>query len=223
MNLRPPVKQSPGKKIIMRLHFSPNSNSITPEGWTRAISLDHAAELLNSPLTELRVKLTCNNESEFLACRELLNLIKTKVKEGGFVYPEIEIDTTDNELRENFAKPVERLKFFYNNPVLFASNNPLKVYLDDERLPDDETWYLTETPEETIELLKTGRVNELSLDNDLGLPNDEGKPERDGYSVCVWLEEQVFVNRFTPPQEMKVHSANAVASERMRVVIEKIL
>ncbi|MCC6549660.1 MAG: hypothetical protein IT279_06280 [Ignavibacteriaceae bacterium] len=98
----------------------------------------------------------------------------------------------------------------------------MKVYLDDERPAYDETWYLTETPEETIELLKTGRVKALSLDNDLGLKNDDGKPERDGYSVCVWLEEQVFVHGFIPPEKMRVHSANAVASERMRLVIEKI-
>lgn len=207
----------------MRLHFAVDTNSLTPEGWTRAISLDHAAELLNSPLTELRVKLTCNNESEFLACKELLNLIKTKVKEGGFVYPEIEIDSADKELRKDLEKPVKRIISFYNNPALLASDSPLKVYLDDERPAYDETWYLTETPEETIELLKTGRVKALSLDNDLGLKNDDGKPERDGYSVCVWLEEQVFVHGFIPPEKMRVHSANAVASERMRVVIKRLI
>lgn len=207
----------------MRLHFAVDTNSLTPEGWTRIHSSAHAAELLISPLTELRVRLTCNSESEFLACRELLNLIKAKVKAGGFVYPEIEIDTADKELRKDLDKPVKRIISFYNNPALLASDSPLKVYLDDERPAYDETWYLTETPEETIELLKTGRVQALSLDNDLGLKNDEGKPERDGYSVCFWLEEQVFMNGFNAPEDIKVHSANPVASDRMSVVIMKLM
>ena len=41
------------------------------------------------------------------------------------------------------------------------------------------------TPEEAIELLRGGEVEELSLDHDLGL--DVGSRERTGYDVLLWL------------------------------------
>jgi hypothetical protein len=84
----------------------------------------------------------------------------------------------------------------------------LKVYLDDERQTPDG-WVRTYWPEEVIELLKTGNVEEISLDHDLG--DDE---HGTGYDVVLWIEEQVFVNNFVPPR-MKVHSANSSARVKM--------
>ena len=42
----------------------------------------------------------------------------------------------------------------------------MKVWLDDERVPEDG-WVWTHTSEETINLLRTGEVTELSLDFNL--------------------------------------------------------
>src|SRR5512132_2943655 len=44
----------------------------------------------------------------------------------------------------------------------------MKVWLDDERSAP-AGWVRVRTPEETIELLRSGAVEELSLDHDLGL------------------------------------------------------
>ena len=91
----------------------------------------------------------------------------------------------------------------------------VKVYLDDERKTPDG-WIRVYWPEEAIELLKTGNVEEISLDHDLG-DDDHGT----GYDVVLWIEEQVILNQFSPPI-IKVHSANSSARQKMELGINNI-
>ena len=91
----------------------------------------------------------------------------------------------------------------------------MKVYLDDERSTPDG-WVRVYWPDEAIELLKTGKVQEISLDHDLG--NDE---RGTGYDVVLWVEEAVMTKGFFPPK-MSVHSANSSAREKMELGIEAI-
>ncbi|MFZ6643261.1 cyclic-phosphate processing receiver domain-containing protein [Undibacterium sp. TC4M20W] len=93
----------------------------------------------------------------------------------------------------------------------------MKVYLDDERTTPDG-WTRTYWPEDTIALLKTGEVTHLSLDHDLG--DDE---HGTGYDVVLWIEEAVMTTGFIPPQEMRVHSANSSAQQKMEAGIQSIL
>ena len=97
----------------------------------------------------------------------------------------------------------------------------MKVYLDDVR-GTPEGWVRVYWPEEAIELLKTGKVEIISLDHDLG-ENDRGIDGRPatGYDVILWIEEQVFVNGFSPPV-MRVHSDNSSAREKMEAGIRAI-
>jgi hypothetical protein len=92
----------------------------------------------------------------------------------------------------------------------------MKVYLDDER-PTPPGWTRAYTGHEAIALLSTGQVTIISLDHDLGLP-EAGT----GYDVCLWLEEQVILNGFTPP-EIKIHSANPVGRQRMQAAVKALL
>jgi hypothetical protein len=71
-------------------------------------------------------------------------------------------------------------------------------------------------PEEAIALLKTGRVEQLSLDHDLG--DDE---RGTGYDVLLWIEEAVAARRLEPPR-VTVHSANTSARQKMELAIEAI-
>ncbi|WP_318491936.1 cyclic-phosphate processing receiver domain-containing protein [Photobacterium leiognathi] len=90
------------------------------------------------------------------------------------------------------------------------------MYLDDER----ETpigWVRVYFPEEAIELLKTGKVTEISLDHDLG-DDDHGT----GYDVVLWIEEAVYTKGFIPPR-IKVHSANTSARKKMELGIKNIM
>lgn len=98
----------------------------------------------------------------------------------------------------------------------------MKVWLDDRRppWPHPETWVWVRTPTETIELLRTGAVKELSLDHDLGLV--EGEREETGYDVVAWIEHAVATEGFDPPEEIRVHSSNAAAAPRMERAIEAI-
>lgn len=83
----------------------------------------------------------------------------------------------------------------------------MKVFLDDERATP-EGWTRVYWPSEAIELLKTGAVQELSLDHDLG---DDARGT--GYDVILWIEEEVVLRGFSPPR-IVVHSANSAARDR---------
>jgi hypothetical protein len=91
----------------------------------------------------------------------------------------------------------------------------MKVYLDDER-ETPEGWHRVYWPDEAIELLKTGQVEEISLDHDLG--DDE---RGTGYDVVLWIEEAVYTSDFMPPK-IKVHSANSSARQKMELGIWNI-
>jgi len=61
----------------------------------------------------------------------------------------------------------------------------MKVWLDDER-PAPSGWKHVYWPEEAIRLLRSGRVDEISLDHDLG-DDRHGT----GNDVVLWIEEAV--------------------------------
>lgn len=80
------------------------------------------------------------------------------------------------------------------------------VWLDDVR-PAPEGWEWVKTEEEAIEILKTGRVEYLSLDHDLGFGGS-------GYSVACFIEKSAF-RGLLRPFRWDVHSQNPVGRERM--------
>lgn len=92
----------------------------------------------------------------------------------------------------------------------------MKVYLDDER-EAPEGWMRTYTAKATIHMLESRRVTHLSLDHDIGPEEEVGT----GYDVLLWLEEQVALKGFVPP-EIDVHSANEGARPKMELAIESI-
>ena len=92
----------------------------------------------------------------------------------------------------------------------------MKVYLDDLR-PTPGGWVHVYWPEEAVELLKTGKVEIISLDHDLG-DDDRGT----GYDVILWIEEAVATAGFLPP-EIRIHSANSSAREKMAAGINSII
>ncbi len=92
----------------------------------------------------------------------------------------------------------------------------MKVFLDDERVAPSG-WIQVRWPEEAIDLLKTGKVTELSLDHDLG--DDE---HGTGYDVLLWIEEEVMFNKFVLPS-INIHSANPAARRRMEEALRSIM
>lgn len=91
----------------------------------------------------------------------------------------------------------------------------MKIYLDDERTAPPG-WLRVHWPEEAIQFLMDGAVEEISLDHDLG--NDR---RGTGYDVISWLEEAVALRGFKPPV-IHVHTANPAARTRMLAGVEAI-
>ena len=80
---------------------------------------------------------------------------------------------------------------------MLSTKNDMKVYLDDER-ETPEGWVRVYWPHEAIELLKTGKVEEISLDHDLG--DDE---KGTGYDVVTWVEDCLLYTSPSPRDRQK--------------------
>jgi len=92
----------------------------------------------------------------------------------------------------------------------------MKIYLDDIRT-EPEGWVHAKTAVEAIELLRSNKVSEISLNHDLG-EAENGT----GYDVILWIEQEVYQNNYIPPKII-VHSANVPAREKMEAGIKNIL
>ena len=98
----------------------------------------------------------------------------------------------------------------------------MRIWLDDQ-YEERKGWFSPEWvhcrwPAEVIEKLKAGGVEEISLDHDLGdedTARREDRREITGYDVMLWIEEQVFTNKYIPPV-IAFHSKNGVGVERMK-------
>jgi hypothetical protein len=91
----------------------------------------------------------------------------------------------------------------------------MKVFLDDLRTTPID-WVRVYWPDEAIELLKTGKVTEITLDHDLG--DDE---RGTGREVTNWIEEQVYLHDFNPPV-IYIHSDNSCGQKTMLGAIKNI-
>lgn len=97
----------------------------------------------------------------------------------------------------------------------------INIWLDDIR-PAPEGFIWVKTVDELINLYNKcvldtkEQINIISLDNDLG----ENIPE--GYKFLDYIEPRVILANDPLPNEIRVHSANAVARKRMNQVINKL-
>lgn len=91
----------------------------------------------------------------------------------------------------------------------------MRLWVDDCRpAPDGWGWHLhVDTMIEDIQhiFIKGAEIEIISLDNDLG------EYEKEGYKVLDWLESLQIPITFG----IHIHSANPVARERMRAIIER--
>jgi hypothetical protein len=99
----------------------------------------------------------------------------------------------------------------------------MNLWLDDERDPKskkiqeifgakgDEFW--VKTYEDTIKILKTGKVKSISLDHDLGA-------EKTGADIAKFTEGAAYW-RLIPKLQWKVHSQNPVGSKNIIMALNK--
>ena len=91
----------------------------------------------------------------------------------------------------------------------------MKVYLDDTR-DAPEGFERTHTVQETLDLLETRHVKELSVDNDLGIGFQEG------HIVLDVLENWVHFDPTFPVPIITIHSANAARVPYMKQTAAKL-
>lgn len=92
----------------------------------------------------------------------------------------------------------------------------MKVWLDDMRAAP-RGWTLTTTVDETVALLRTGQVCELSLDYDL----DKTDRHRKGVEVFDWLEPALARGRIPAPV-IHLHSMNPSGAAEMTLRLRQL-
>jgi hypothetical protein len=95
-----------------------------------------------------------------------------------------------------------------------------KLWVDDLRLPPNNTWDVAKTYQEAIDKLSSKLYYAVSLDHDLG--DFSGERERTGYDILMWIVQRKMDGQ-PVPHSYNVHSANPVAQQRMNGVIQRYL
>lgn len=91
----------------------------------------------------------------------------------------------------------------------------MKLFVDDLRDPPshDKSWCIARTAKLAIYWIKTGAVDEISLDHDLG------NHSKTGYDIACVIEELVLTGKIKMPK-WHVHSANPVGKVRIKQALE---
>jgi hypothetical protein len=96
----------------------------------------------------------------------------------------------------------------------------MKLWLDDERQAP-AGWVHVKTAKAAIDLIAAGVVAEVSLDHDLGEPE---VVVGNGYMVLLAMEAMAAQGQGQGlPREIRIHTANPVARNRMAAARESIL
>lgn len=91
----------------------------------------------------------------------------------------------------------------------------MKLWLDDVRLPPDETWTWAATADQAIALMRYGRepLEAVSLDFDLG-------PGPTGEKVADYIARMVRRKGDVAPKDVQIHSMNPVGAAKMRAILD---
>lgn len=102
----------------------------------------------------------------------------------------------------------------------------MKVFVDDLRIPPDNTWTLARTNTEAIRLLATGHVEHISIDHDICVPNVEfvkanvrkrlAIGEETFQPVVYYIALMPLADR---PKTIRIHTANPAAAIRMAGIL----
>lgn len=119
--------------------------------------------------------------------------------------------------KEPAARHIQCLRATLNH-----EDSTLKVWLDDERDPDnikiqelfgaEPGMIWCKTADAAINRLKSNSVEWISLDHDLGTTST-------GYDVAKWIEERAHSGELFP-LVWTVHSANVIGARAMRQALE---
>lgn len=89
----------------------------------------------------------------------------------------------------------------------------MKIYLDDERIPNDKSWTVVQTLNDFIKKIEEvglKNIDIISFDHDLG-PSENG----DGYDAAKWLVGHYMEKSNSPFPKVYVHSHNPIGSDNI--------
>lgn len=94
-----------------------------------------------------------------------------------------------------------------------------KLFVDDLRMPPDDSWDIARTFHDAIHFLDTRTYSVVSLDHDIA--SFYGTKEMTGRDILNWLIERKLVLMLWTPPEVRVHSANIVGCATMEADIKR--
>lgn len=101
----------------------------------------------------------------------------------------------------------------------------MKLWLDDIRLPPDDTWWHVRTAEDAMALIRTGAVEVASLDHDLG-----GRLANVGKDMYNYLQAtgfqlvlQMQLENVYPKSSITIHSSNLQGAFNMQRVLSQFV
>lgn len=95
-----------------------------------------------------------------------------------------------------------------------------KLWVDDERMPPDNTWEMARSFHEAVHMLNCFIYDTVSLDHDLA--SFYGHKEMTGYDIVCWMEDQTRKDPWHMPRTILIHSANPVGRKNMQAGIDQI-
>jgi hypothetical protein len=192
-------------------------------GWIREVLIEEFATAINGygvfkvadPSKRLENAIEVEEINEH-CLREFLELMVSGVSMGNSCVRHLQDTFGIEPLRDHLeTKSPEKGRHYTEVHEYSEKEAHLKVYLDDTR-PTPNGWRRVYWPDEAIALLKSGEVEEISLDHDLG---DDARGT--GYDVLLWVEQAVVTEGFRPPK-IKIHTDNPAARLRMEAAVRSI-
>ena len=104
------------------------------------------------------------------------------------------------------------------NPETFFKGPDIRLYLDDLREMPLHFTHMVRRAVDAIEIIRSGRVTEVSLDHDLGVWDHDDK--HNGYMVACAIEEMAKFGDI-PRLKWKVHSDNPPGAKKMIAALTK--
>jgi hypothetical protein len=107
----------------------------------------------------------------------------------------------------------------------FLMKKTIKLYIDDIRIPKDETFMIVRSFHEAITYIqKNGMPDYISFDHDLG-EDENGNLLPTGYDFAKWLVEKDLDNiyKFSDTFNFNVHSANPIGRHQINALLNNYL
>lgn len=92
----------------------------------------------------------------------------------------------------------------------------IKVFLDDQRPPYDDSWVVVRTPEEFYAVVNgPNPIDSISFDHDIG-------DHETGMDLARWFIDQVMdhPDKFNSIELLKIHSANPVGNRNITTFLK---